>query len=36
MYGMAASMPDRRVVGSFLAAFQDVMLEPPPAAVAAP
>jgi len=28
MYGMAATVPDRRIVGNFLVAFQDVLLEP--------
>jgi len=28
LYGMAAKVPDRRVVGNFLIAYQDILLEP--------
>ena len=28
LYGMAATVPDRRIVGNFLVAFQDILLEP--------
>lgn len=27
LYGMAATIPDRRIVGSFLTAYQDALLE---------
>ncbi|KAL4518135.1 hypothetical protein Ndes2526A_g01416 [Nannochloris sp. 'desiccata'] len=28
LYGMAATVPDRRIVGNFLIAYQDILLEP--------
>ncbi len=28
LYGMAAKVPDRRIVGNFLIAYQDILLEP--------
>lgn len=28
LYGMAAKVPDRRIVGNFLVAYQDILLEP--------
>ena len=28
MYGMAATLPDRSIIGEFLTAFQDIQLEP--------
>lgn len=27
LYGMAATVPDRRIVGQFLTAYQDALLE---------
>jgi sphinganine-1-phosphate aldolase len=27
LYGMAAKVPDRRIVGDFLIAYQDILLE---------